>query len=134
MARVLLDGEAPSTAENFQRIASWFSASELEFVQQALRRGAIYGLSYMGNENTDKCGCLFSALSIAEGMVPGSDDQFDRALRLSLQFNDRRLSDNGDGDVEQFVAHIRYGDKPKNSRHALKLDRWLTKAITGKAV
>lgn len=138
MARILLSGEGVDTARQFQAIASNFDKKHLIFAQQQLRKGAIDGRSYAASPDGKTCGCLFGVLALSEvGFDKLQSDgfplaQFRRACYLSAQYNN--FHGTRGSDVESFVALIYPGDKPKNSRHALKLDRWLTKAITGKSV
>lgn len=137
MARILLKGEGVDTAAQFQVIAKGFNEKHLIFAQKQLRAGAIDGRSYTSSPSEKTCGCLFGVLALSMLNQTYDVAEFNQAqFKLACDLSTAHNNFDGDGlsDVESFVGYIRPGDKPKNSRHALKLDRWLTKAITGKSV
>lgn len=121
MARILLADETLETAAAFQRVAYLYSKDELKFVQSELRKGRIDGGTYRQKPHT--CGCFFGAIAAYRGIEGG----LYVADRCDASSKDISL-------VENFFASLYPGDKPKNSPKALKADRWLTKAITGKSV
>ena len=128
MARILLRGEEPTTAETFQRVAKLYSPEELKFAQRMLREGRLDGGRYRAVNNN--CGCFFGVMAVSRVGLPSDDDAVRRQKIVAME-----LSNDGNAILlEQFFGYIFPGDKPKNSKYALKADRWFTKAITGKAV
>lgn len=122
MARVILKGETPETAGAFQRVAARLTLDELRAIQERGRKGMLNGGTY--NTTSRKSGCFFGTLAF---LRENTENPL-RGASIAYNFGPDGLA------VEEFFLSILPGDKPKNSKHSLKLDRWLTKAITGVAV
>ena len=130
MARVILKGEHEETAAAFQDVAKNFTKDELIAAQQIIRQGRVDGQRYRMTFNA--CGCFFGVMAVVvlggEGKARKDLDNHRNTVRVLMD----DAPDNAHL-VEAFFWEIGPGAKPKNSKYALKADRWFTKAINAKA-